>query len=236
MDRTGVRKLRIGAAGEADLSGLNQAEQISALRSRMDFLANPATTDATESLEVLGVGPELAKVLPGGGLTRRAVTQLSDCPALVIELIAHCTATGGHVGVVGWSELSYAGVPESGGELARVITVPEPGPEALGISAVLVEGLDLVVHRFPLPVELSPTRARPLLAKLRGGTAALLLVGAQVPAPAVVIDAAVSTYRGVGAGYGRINGIDIRLHIRARGHPPQRMTLTLGNRLCLRAV
>ncbi|MGP6173875.1 hypothetical protein [Corynebacterium sp. A21] len=227
MSRTGVRKVRADAVPAAELSGLSQAERISVLRSRMGTLERP---------EVLGVGPELAKVLPGGGLARRAVTHLSDCPALVIELIAHCTAAGGHVGVVGWSELSYAGVPDSGGELDRIITVPEPGPEALSISAVLVEGLDLVVHHFPVPVELSPTRARPLLAKLRGGTAALVLVGAQVPAPAAVIDAKVSTYRGVGTGYGRINGLDIRLRVRARGRPPQQLILTLGNRPRLRAV
>lgn len=202
----------------------------------MNALEVPQHAAPQETAEVIEVGDELSRILPGGGLLRRHHTRLSDCPALVIELIAHCTARGGHVAVLGWPELSYAGVVESGGRLGNIIVVPEPGPEPLSISAVLVEGLDLVIHRFVTRVEITPTRARPLLAKLRSGTAALVLVGAEVAAPAALIDARVSTYRGLGAGTGRINGVDIDIRVSAKGRAPARTRLTLGERPRLRAV
>lgn len=220
----------------ADLQGLSRDERISALRARMNALEVPQPEFPQEDTEVIAVGDELGRVLPGGGLSRRNHTRLSDCPALVVELIAHCTARGGHVAVVGWPELSYAGVIESGGRLGNVIAVPDPGPEPLNISAVLVEGLDLVIHRFVSRVEITPTRARPLLAKLRSGTAALVMVGAEITAPAALIDARVITYRGLGAGTGRINGVDIDIRVSAKGRAAARTRLTLGERPRLRAV
>ena len=173
--------------GAADLSGLDRAGRVDLLRSRMAAIGGgqgAAPQPDMASPDVLPVHPELAKVLPGGGLERRAVAEVSDCPALIVELIGQVTARGGHVGVVGWPELSLAGVVESG-RLDNVITVPDPGTDPLGIVGILVEGLDLVVARWAAPLELSPVRARPLLARLRGGVAALVLVGARIPSPAV---------------------------------------------------
>lgn len=227
MNGTGVRK----GVGAADLTGLSQAERISVLRARMNTLEAPTPAAGPA---VIAVPAPLAPLLLGGGLARRSVTQISDCPALIVELIAHCTAGGGQVAVVGWPELSFAGVVDSGGELARIITVPDPGPEPLEITAVLVEGVDLVVHHGQ--GELSPTRERPLLAKLRGGSAALLLVGARVVSPAAAINARVSTYHGAGTGTGRINGVDIAVTVRSLGGPATSTTFTLGQRPRLRAV
>lgn len=234
MDGTGVRKAwRVG-----DLSGLDKAERVELLRSRMaalggghDTVPQPAAIDS----EVLKTPPELAEVLPGGGLARRAVTEVSDCPALIVELISQATARGGHVGVVGWPELSLAGVVESG-RLEKVIIVPEPGNDPLGVIGGLVEGLDLVVARWAIPTELSPVRARPMLGKLRGGVAALVLVGARVSAPSARIQAEVTTFRGIGEGTGRIRGVDIAVRVEAKGWPPVSTTVTVGRRAGLKAV
>lgn len=220
----------------AGLRAMDRKERISALRARMNALETPQQERAQDPTEVIAVGAELGSVLPGGGLARRAHTRLSECPALVVELIAHCTSRGGHIAVIGWPELSYAGVVESGGVLGNIIAVPDPGPEPLNVSAVLVEGLDLVIHRFSPHTAISPTRARPLLAKLRSGTAALLMVGAEIPAPAAVIDAHVATYRGLGSGTGRINGVDIAVRVRPKGRAPAATRVTLGERPQLRAV
>ena len=48
--------------------------------------------------------------------------------------------------------------------------------DPLAVAGVLVEGLDLVVLHTPQPLNLSPVRARPLLARLRKGNAALVAV------------------------------------------------------------
>ena len=224
--------------GATDLSGLDRAGRVDLLRSRMAAIGGgqgAAPQPDMASPDVLPVHPELAKVLPGGGLERRAVTEVSDCPALIVELIGQVTARGGHVGVVGWPELSLAGVVESG-RLDNVITVPDPGTDPLGIVGILVEGLDLVVARWAAPLELSPVRARPLLARLRGGVAALVLVGARIPSPAVRIGAGVTTFRGIGEGTGRIRSVDIAVRVRAKGRPPESATVTVGRRAGLRAV
>ncbi|GAB2500893.1 hypothetical protein CATRI_02465 [Corynebacterium atrinae] len=212
--------------GAEELAGLSRGERIELLRSRMGAPKLVPTA-------LLGVPSELGRLLPQGGLARRAVTEIADCPALVVELISHATATGGHVGVVGWPELSLAGVSEQG-NLERVIVVPDPGVDPLEVAAVLVEGLDLViVHSTG---QLSPARARPLLAKLREGSAALVFVGLQVASPAARIGATVSTFRGIGLGRGRIQGLDIHVEVEAKGHRPTRGTMTVGRRAELRAV
>lgn len=224
--------------GATDLSGLDRAGRVDLLRSRMAAIGGgqgAAPQPDMASTDVLPVHPELAKVLPGGGLERRAVTEVSDCPALIVELIGQVTARGGHVGVVGWPELSLADVVESG-RLDNVITVPDPGTDPLGIVGILVEGLDLVVARWAAPLELSPVRARPLLARLRGGVAALVLVGARIPSPAVRIGAGVTTFRGIGEGTGRIRSVDIAVSVTAKGRPPESVTVTVGRRAGLRAV
>lgn len=175
---------------------------------------------------VLSVPGGLAQVLPGGGLPRRAVTQMSETPALVVELLDRVAGAGGTVGVIGWPELSYAGM--SAGALERVIAVPEPGIEDLTVAGVLAEGLDLVVLRARTELRLSPVRARPLLARLRKGNAALVAVNVAVPSPALRISGQVAQFHGIGRGTGRIRGIDVRVRATAKGWPGATATLTLG--------
>lgn len=177
-----------------------------------------------EDVDVLTVEGPLSTVLPNGGLPRRAVTHLSDTPALVVELIEQVTAAGGHAGVVGWPELSYAGVTA----LERVIAVPAPGIEDLAVAGVLAEGLDLVVWRTRVPLELTPVRARPLLARLRKGTCALVAVNAQVPSPALTLTGRITEFHGIGRGSGRIGGIDIAVRAERKGTSPASATVTLG--------
>lgn len=221
-----------------DLAGLGRAEKLELLRSRMAAVGGGRGSVPRPDVagpDVLPVPSELAKVLPAGGVERRAVTEFSDCPALIVELISQVSAGGGHVGVVGWPELSLAGVVERG-ELDNVVVVPDPGNDPLGVLGVLVEGLDLVVARWATPLELSPVRARPLLGKLRGGAAALVLVGARVPSPAARVRAEVTTFRGIGAGTGRIRGVDIAVRVEVGGRPPASTTVTVGRPAGLRAV
>lgn len=228
MDRTHVRK----AGG---LAGLSRAGRVEALRARMAELGDGVPGAPRVFPEVIPVMEPLAGLLPGGGLARRAVTDLADCPALIVELISHATAGGGHVAVVGWPELSLAGVAGAG-RLENIVVVPDPGTDALEVVAVLVDGLDLVVARWPTPFELPPTRTRPLLGRVRSGTAALVLVGVRLAGAVARIDARVTAYRGIGAGRGRIRGVDVEVRVVAAGRAPAAATLTVGQRPHLRAV
>lgn len=237
MSQTAVRKLR----DVEELAGLSRADRIATLRAHMQALTTsestvPAPTPDAEvgEREYLSIPGELGKVLPGGGFPRRVVSSMADCPALVVELISSVTAAGGFVAVVGWPELSLAQVADTG-DMSKVIVIPDAGVDPWGVTAVLAEGLDLVIHHGA-PVTLSPARARPVLAKIRGGQASVLSVGASVPSPALTVRAEVVTYRGIGRGTGRINGVDIAVAVQSKGQRTASTTVTCGKRRTLEAV
>lgn len=163
MSGTSVRK----TVAEVDLaastvstgsSGSAHAEQIAQLRSKMAQIGGAVpggdgdgtgfAQKITGSEDVVSLGEQFRFLLPGGGLPRHAVTHMSDTPALVAEMLLHVVEAGGHAGVVGWPELSYAGIDPK--YLGRIIAVPDPGVDPLGVAAVLTEGLDLVVYRSPV--------------------------------------------------------------------------------------
>lgn len=235
MNQTHVR---INAA----MAGADRASQVAVLRARLQAMEatseSPAIAPATSGIsqdERVDTPPELAKLLPFGGLPRRQAVRCTDCPALIVELISYVSARGGYVAVVGWPELSFAQVAEDG-DIDRVIAVPDPGPQPWVVTGVLVEGLDLVVHYAPA-AQLSPSGARPVLAKLRGGKAALLTVGGGgLPRSHTQIAAEVTTYRGLGRGTGRISGLDISLRVSSKGDRPAHGVLSCGKRRRLEAV
>lgn len=85
--------------------------------------------------------------------------------------------------------------------------------------AVLCEGLDLVIYRGP-EIMLSPAQARPLLGKIRKGTAALMMVGTRVQSPALTVAAEITDYLGIGPGRGRIKAVEMHIQVTARGQVP----------------
>ena len=222
-----------------DLTGMGRSERIHALRSRMSAMGaavpqleadhDPQQEAPPNQEDILPAPAVLAGLLPGAGFPRRAVTLFPDQPLLAVELLAHVTARGGYVAIIGWREFAYAGVVESGGVCENIIVIPDPGPQPLNVAAVLCEGLDLVVY-YGADGTLSPTRARPLLGKLRTGTAALIMVGTGVQSPAVTVDARITDYLGIGSGQGRIRGVEMRISVTARGHAPVVGTVVLGER------
>ena len=228
--RVRVHTIRVSQTSvrlEKAVAGLSRSDRVAMLRTRMRAMERGPEEELVDTL------PGLARLLPAGGLARRQVVHCASCPALVVELICHLTAHGGHVGVVGWPDLLLAQVAEEGA-IEHVVTVPDPGLESWMVAGVLAEGLDLVVHHGP-PGEVSPTKARPVLAKVRGGRAAVLTVGTRLPGTAVGIGARVSAYRGVGKGSGRIRGVDMDVEVTSK-QGASRGVLTVGERRRLEAV
>lgn len=220
---TAVEDLR--EAGEVPAQP-TRAEQIADLRARMAALGGEVPQEVAADTETLTVGGGLSTVLPNGGLPRRAVTHVSDTPALVVELLGQVVGAGGRAGVVGWPELSYAAVAADA--LERVVAVPEPGIDDLSVAGVLAEGLDLVVLHTRTALQLTPVRARPLLARIRKGQAALVCVNVAVPSPALTVAGTLAQFRGIGRGTGRITGIDFDVRAETKGYRPASARVTLG--------
>lgn len=212
--------------------------RIAALRAQIEKLEGAHKVGAVDTAgssvrELVALPGRWAQLLPGGGLARRAVTELNDCAALAAQLLTDVTAAGGFVAVVGWPELSWAQVVAEGNP-RRAVAVPDPGPNPWLATTALVEGMDVVIHRGA-PGELSPTRARPLLAKLRAGTAALLCIGPHIPGTALSLRAEVVNYRGIGPGTGRIRGFDVDVQVTGK-NLRRRGTLVCGEGRRLEAV
>ncbi|AZA09911.1 hypothetical protein CPPEL_09040 [Corynebacterium pseudopelargi] len=226
-----------------NLSALSRHERIAVLRNKVAAMSNaapditaPQEPDAQKpsSTQLIEVAPGIAQVLPDGGLLRRCVYECSPTPAFVVELIAQLSAQGMFVAVVGWPELSLAGVLTSGGDTTCVVAIPDPGEDPLSTLGVLVEGIDVVIYRGA-PITLSPVRARPLLARLRKGVAALVMVGMQVGSPRARLEAQVRGFRGIGEGQGRIKAVDLEVTGQAKAFHARSM-ISIGQPRTLYAV
>src|SRR5699024_9546271 len=206
----------VEGSAAVSLEGLSRSERVAALRTRMAALGSEQNSEVEEVANegIIGVPSGLSSVLPGGGILRRQVMSLSDSLALVVEIISHASSAGGYVVVVGWPALLSAQVVEYV-DLSRVVTIPDPGADPWTITGVLVEGMDVVSHHGA-PMELSPARARPLLARLRAGQAALVTIDARLPGTSLHMDANVVGYHGIGRGTGRIRGVDIAVRTEAK--------------------
>ncbi|WP_157108857.1 hypothetical protein [Corynebacterium aquilae] len=178
--------------------------------------------------DVVPLGGAVGGLLPGGGLPRRAVSHVSASSVWLADVLAQCTAAGLFVAVVGWPDFVYAQVADEG-DLSRVIVVPDAGKDPLHTVGVLAEGVDVVLFRSARSWQISPTRVRPLLSRVRSGVAAVLFSGATVPSPAVSLDARVSGFHGAGRGVGRIRGVSVSVQVRAKGQPPRVATVDIGH-------
>ena len=199
--------------------------QIAELRARMEEMG--ATVPRRAVIELLAGVP---------GLPRRAVTSMNDCPALAVELIAHASDSDAFVAVVGWPELVLTSALEGRGSADNVLVIPDPGPDPLHVVGLLAEHMDLVIYRTAAAVAVSPTRARPLMAKLREGTAALVTVGTRLPSPALTLTGHVVGFRGIARGSGRITSVVLDVQAETKTRRTGQTTLYVGERPTLRAV
>ncbi|EEI28410.1 hypothetical protein HMPREF0294_0174 [Corynebacterium glucuronolyticum ATCC 51867] len=198
--------------------------QIAELRARMEAMG--ATVPGHAVIELLAGVP---------GLPRRAVTSMNECPALAVELIAQASGSGLFVAVVGWPELVLTSALEGHGAADNVLIIPDPGPDPLHVVGLLAEHMDLVMYHTAA-VTVSPTRARPLMAKVREGTAALVTVGTRLPSPALTLTGRVVGFRGIGRGSGRITSVVLDVRAETKTRRDRATTLYLGEQSTLRAV
>ena len=184
--------------------------------------------------EVLAVPRGLVDLFPWGGLARGSVVSATGAGSLLLSLIAASSGAGAQIAIVGLPRLSMLAAMEMGADLSRVALVPDPGPDRLQIATVLLDGMDLVVLGLG-GMSVPPSRAKVLAARARRNSSALLVAGGRWPGVAVQLSARVCRYRtAVGGqapdacGYGRINGWDLSVSLRARSRPPRSVELVAG--------
>ena len=165
--------------------------------------------------------------LLGGGLLKGAVSSIDTAGAVVAGILAEVTAAGGHVALVGLPDFAPLSIVEHGGDLSRVLDVPEPGESPLEVVALLADGVDVVVVKLDRTPP--PSAARPVMARLRGSGCALLYVGEGWPGSKVSVASRVTAIHGLGAGHGRIRGVEFHVTARGAGRPERGVRWTIGD-------
>ncbi|MET8998499.1 hypothetical protein [Amycolatopsis sp. NPDC004169] len=169
---------------------------------------------APEDGQLLTVLPELAGLLPGGGLRRGSTIAVRGATSLVLALVAAATREGSWAAVTGLPELGLAAAAELGVDLERVALVPEPGAELVAVLSALVDGFDLVVLG---PVPVPSQTARRLAGRVRNRGTVLLTAG---PWPGADLELSVSRRRWHGLtqdGHGHLQARDVLATSRGRG-------------------
>src|SRR5262249_57353854 len=166
------------------------------------------------SSPVLPVLPELAGLLPSGGLRRGATVAVTRGSWLVLAMLAAASRAGSGWGVVGWPEFGGLAAAELGVALERVVAVPEPGAEWVAAPAALLDGADLVLARPPPGAE--PRDLRRLAARARERRVVLLAAG-EWPGAELRLSIVGSRWSGLDSGAGHLVGRELTVRAEGRG-------------------
>ena len=191
------------------------------------------------SVRVAPVPAWLAEHLPGGGVARGQATQISDCPAVLVDVLAHLTAQGMCVAVVDYPRLAIAAVAAAGGDVERLVLVPDSTPHTAAVLGTLVEGMDVVLFAAggqlgkqggggAVSSTVAPTFARPVEARLRKSECALLVCGKAWPQARMHVELQVCGVLGLSRGSGRIRAVEVAGRVWGKAQPPSAVRATIG--------
>jgi hypothetical protein len=170
---------------------------------------------------VLPVAAPLARLLPASGLRRGTTVAVAPGPAatsLLWAALAAASADGAWVGIVGRPDLGLVAAAEAGMRLERLALVPRPGAELLAVTAVLLDGLDVVVMAGSQPVQAGERQRLAARARQRGS---VLVPLGRWPGADVLLTCADARWRGVGVGQdggvGRLDERRVVVRVLGRG-------------------
>lgn len=172
----------------------------------------PAVEAGAGAVRTLPVEPEVGALLPGG-LERGATLTVAGSTSLVLAMLAHASAAGSWVALVGLPSVGMLAAHQRGLALERVVLVPDPGADGPRVLAALVDGVDVVVAG---EVALADADRRRLSARARERS--VLLVSTRPwPGSNVVLTAEGSRWSGVGRGEGRLRERVLAVRRQGRG-------------------
>lgn len=229
-----TRALTTGPVAETEIGRGDRAATIARLRGKIAAVERSGPADRPPPVVAAPSAVEEATAEGLAGLARPGTVGVLDgSPTALLGLLARVTAAGGHAAIVGLPQLGLAAAAEMGAVLDRLVWIPDPGPDPLAVTAVLVDGMALVVLD-PAGAALAPSRTRAITARVRRGPGALVVAGGDWPGADVRVEAAVTGGVGLGCGHGRIRGLDLAVRIRSRSGAPRGIGLALrhdGRRL-----
>jgi hypothetical protein len=148
--RHGERSIHVASVDAiGDLTGLDKAEQLAALRRSMAAIPGrrdhaptepvdaslfapsqptaPSTIERTLSgpvhsrtLRTIPTPPPLSELLPRGALARGTAISITGAGSILIGLVATASAAGHHVALIGQPKFGLLAVHEQGGDLSKI--------------------------------------------------------------------------------------------------------------------
>jgi len=178
-------------------------------------LTSPQARAQAAQRTVLPVLPELAELLPDGGLLPGTVTEVHDA-GLLLALAAGPSASDSNswAAVVGWPEIGLAAAAGYGLDLRRLLIVDDPGEAWPEIVATLMAAVDLVILQPSTPPP--PALASRLTARLRGHRCAVLTMG-HWPGSVLRLDVTAREWSGLGDGHGMLQSRRVTVRTSGRG-------------------
>ena len=170
---------------------------------------------------VLPVRPDLAQVLPDGGLRPGSTLSVLGSTSLLLHLAAEVSAAGAWVAAVGFPALGAVAAAEIGIDLERFVVVPDPGGQWANVASILLDGADLIL--LQPPAQANPVDVRRLTARARERRAVLLCAGEWQGADLRVV-ATSTQWDGLGVGHGHLATQEIAVSVHGRRSPRPRTT------------
>ena len=202
-------------AGQAGGDGRNRLkDRAPAVRESLAVLAERARPTSSSESQLLPVIPPLLGLFPGGGLRRGTSIVVADDGrasattsglTLCLSLLGAASSAGSWCAAVGICGLGAVAADDLGIDLTRLVLLPSPGPKWAESTAVLLEGVDVVVLCPPFPVR--PAMARRLLARTRDRGAILIVVPGQAgwpECPDMRLSVGNTRWDGIGKGDGHL--------------------------------
>lgn len=177
-----------------------------------------ASTAGVELPPVFPVLPELAGLLPRGGLPASGTVVVRNSVSLLLALLAAATAAGSWAAVVGMPELGIVAAAELGVAVHRLALVPSPGEHAPAVISALLDGMDLVAVGGTVLTGSGTARvARQLSARARHRGAVLLPCDAAWPGADLQLASTTGEWSGIARGSGRLRERRVELVVSGRG-------------------
>jgi hypothetical protein len=162
-----------------------------------------AGTGALSDADLLPVLPALRDLLPHGALRRGSVVAASGWNLLCLALAAGPVASGAWCAAAGIPELGVAAAANAGLDPAKLLLVPDLGPNWPQTVISLLDGCDLVMLR---PPHRPPAQARRKLEAAVRRHGSVLLVAGDWDGAQIRLRIADREWTGIGPGHGRLRG------------------------------
>ena len=157
--------------------------------------------------------PAIASLLPGGGLQQGSVYSVAGSGTLLMALLAEPSKAGTWCGVVGVPEFGVEAAQRFGVDLERLVLVPRPGDQWLGVTAAIADALGVVVMRPP--ARASDGAITRLAARLRQRGCTLIVLGTW-PQSEAMLTLSHSDWTGIGDGHGHLEARQATVTVTSR--------------------